>query len=133
MDEPYVRGDLFCFHDYILFLIFEHEPAALIRAGIVYEARTPEPFASSTRFARDSQLAQRAQNGDFPVGNSAKRDAQGFRTSSNARTPIRSTPVCAKRTMSKRILAASKLEDEALRVFLRPRATRTRKATLPNF
>src|SRR5262245_29902070 len=44
--EPFVRGDLFCFQDYILFLIFEDEDDAssYLRAGIVYEARTPEPF-----------------------------------------------------------------------------------------
>src|SRR5215208_4171040 len=40
--EPYVRGDLFCFDDHILFLVFEDNDS--IRAGIVYEARTPEPF-----------------------------------------------------------------------------------------
>src|SRR4030095_14361341 len=30
--EPYVRGDLFCFTDYILFLVFEDDD--YIRAGI---------------------------------------------------------------------------------------------------
>src|SRR5689334_6238542 len=34
--EPYVRGDLFCFDDYILFLVFEDDDS--IRAGIVYDA-----------------------------------------------------------------------------------------------
>ena len=42
--EPFVRGDLFCFPDYILFLVFEDDGDASVRAGIVYEARTPEPF-----------------------------------------------------------------------------------------
>src|SRR5215210_9139821 len=32
-EEPFVRGDLFCFQDYILFLVFEDG----VRAGIVYE------------------------------------------------------------------------------------------------
>src|SRR5215813_7753067 len=41
--EPYVRGDLFCFQDYILFLVFEDDTDVL-RAGIVYEAQTAEPF-----------------------------------------------------------------------------------------
>src|SRR5688572_31534342 len=44
IDEPYVRGDLFCFDDYVLFLIFEQEDVAFLRAGIVYDANTPEPF-----------------------------------------------------------------------------------------
>src|SRR5512132_4017125 len=42
LEEPFVRGDLFCFPDYILFLVFEDD--SFLRAGIVYEARTPEPF-----------------------------------------------------------------------------------------
>src|SRR5262245_24688084 len=34
--EPFVRGDLFCFPDYVLFLLFDDEAAAsLVRAGIV--------------------------------------------------------------------------------------------------
>jgi hypothetical protein len=40
--EPYVRGDLFCFPDYILFLIFDE--VDYMRAGIVYEAHTAEQF-----------------------------------------------------------------------------------------
>ena len=39
--EPFVRGDLFCFHDYILFLVFEDDDDAL-RAGIIYAAHTAE-------------------------------------------------------------------------------------------
>ncbi|HEU4870543.1 MAG TPA: hypothetical protein VFT08_06830, partial [Pyrinomonadaceae bacterium] len=50
IDEPYVRGDLFCFHDYILFLIFESEATSYIRAGIVYQADTPEPFRKLDSF-----------------------------------------------------------------------------------
>src|SRR5919106_3957408 len=33
ISEPFVRGDLFCFHDYILFLVFEDDDAAYVRAG----------------------------------------------------------------------------------------------------
>ena len=49
--EPYVRGDLFCFDDYILFLVFEHDDA--MRAGIVYEATTLEPFRKLDSFCHD--------------------------------------------------------------------------------
>src|ERR1044072_5290966 len=49
--EPFVRGDLFCFNDYILFLVFEDGES--IRAGIVYEARTPEPFRKLDSFCHE--------------------------------------------------------------------------------
>src|SRR5882724_5485160 len=74
--EPYVRGDLFCLKDHIFFLIFDDKAGAPgIRAGIVYEASTPEPFRKLDSFCRDVRellLAQRqAQGGggaaeDFP-------------------------------------------------------------------
>lgn len=39
-DAPYVRGDIFCFEEFVLFLIFDEEENAreAMRAGIVYEA-----------------------------------------------------------------------------------------------
>src|SRR6476660_3540711 len=50
--EPFVHGDLFCFQDYILFLVFEDEDDAL-RAGIVYEAYTAEPFRKLDSFCQE--------------------------------------------------------------------------------
>src|SRR5215470_3251699 len=50
--EPFVRGDLFCFQDYILFLVFEDDGDA-IRAGIVYEAQTAEPFRKLDSFCEE--------------------------------------------------------------------------------
>src|ERR1041385_6978714 len=50
--EPFVRGDLFCFQDYILFLVFEDDDEA-IRAGIVYEAHTAEPFRKLDSFCQE--------------------------------------------------------------------------------
>src|SRR5678815_1169448 len=58
--EPYVRGDLFCFPDYILFLVFEDDE--FIRAGIVYEARTPEPFRKLDSFCHDVRSALMSQH-----------------------------------------------------------------------
>src|SRR5215217_7317779 len=57
--EPYVRGDLFSFDDYILFLVFEDDDS--IRAGIVYDGNTPEPFRKLNSFCDDirSLLTQR--------------------------------------------------------------------------
>ena len=118
--EPFVRGDLFCFPDYILFLVFEDDDDSLIRAGIVYEARTPEPFRKLDSFCQEvrSLLAQNTmflpewQTNTPPM-------PQGFRTFVERQDADLLYTSMRKETMSKRILAASKLEDESARVFLR--------------
>src|ERR1041385_9402959 len=63
--EPYVRGDLFCYQDYILFLVFEDDDEA-IRAGIVYEAHTAEPFRKLDSFCQEVRnlLLQRTDSLD---------------------------------------------------------------------
>ena len=126
IDEPFVRGELFCFHDYVLFLLFENDDAtgAFLRAGIVYEPRTPEPFRKLDSFCQDVRalLSDRAgQNGDgFPQWQSGKPAMpQGFRTFVEKQDADSLYTSLRKETMSKRILAASKLEDERARVFLR--------------
>src|SRR5256885_1868481 len=53
LEEPFVRGDLFCFENYILFLVFDDSDDAPVRAGIVYEARTLEPFRKLDAFCQD--------------------------------------------------------------------------------
>ena len=120
-DEPYVRGDLFCFHDYILFLIFEDEETSFLRAGIVYEARTPEPFRKLDSFCEQIRnLLNPNYESDFPhweLGKAAM--PQGFRTFVERQDADSLYTSLRKETMSRRILAASKLEDERMRVFLR--------------
>jgi len=120
--EPYVRGDLFCFPDHILFLIFEDDD--LIRAGIVYEARTPEPFRKLDSFCNDvrSLLKSREQQitisfPEWETGAAAM--PRGFRTFIERQDADSLSTSRRKETMSKRILAASNLEDESARVFLR--------------
>ncbi len=127
IDEPYVRGDLFCFHDYILFLIFENEGTSFIRAGIVYEAVTPEPFRKLDSFCEQIRgllsgnlNGLNGQDGDFPHWELGKASMpQGFRTFVERQDADSLFTSLRKETMSKRILAASKLEDEGARVFLR--------------
>jgi hypothetical protein len=119
--EPFVRGDLFCFQDYILFLVFEED---LLRAGIVYEARTAEPFRKLDSFCQDirSHLISQDQQlpGSFPEWEtSTPAMPQGFRTFVERQDADSLYTSLRKETMSKRILAASKLEDESARVFLR--------------
>jgi hypothetical protein len=121
--EPYVRGDLFSFDDYILFLVFEDDDDS-IRAGIVYEAETPEPFRKLDSFCQDIRsllILRNQQNaGSFPEWEtSTPAMPQGFRTFVERQDADSLYTSLRKETMSKRILAASKLEDESARVFLR--------------
>ena len=113
--EPFVRGDLFCFTDYILFLTFEDE----ITAGIVYEARTAEPFRKLDSFCQEvrSLLASSDSVSEWETSTPAM--PQGFRTFVERQDADSLYTSLRKETMSKRILAASKLEDESARVFLR--------------
>lgn len=124
--EPFVRGDLFCFGDYILFLVFEDddEAGSNIRAGIVYEAHTPEPFRKLDSFCQDVRslliLPDRQNADSFPEWEtSTPAMPQGFRTFVERQDADSLYTSLRKETMSKRILAASKLEDEGARVFLR--------------
>jgi hypothetical protein len=118
--EAYVRGDLFCFQDYILFLVFEDDD--FIRAGIVYEARTSEPFRKLDAFCQDVRtlLLERNPRGGFPEWETSTPSMpQGFRTFVERQDADSLYTSLRKETMSKRILAAAKLEDESARVFLR--------------
>lgn len=120
IDEPFVRGDVFCFHDYVLFLLFEDDDT--LRAGIVYEPRTPEPFRKLDSFCQDVrlQLLTDENHDDLPQWQSGKAAMpQGFRTFVEKQDADSLYTSLRKETMSKRILAASKLEDERARVFLR--------------
>jgi hypothetical protein len=116
IDEPFVRGDVFCFHDYVLFLLFEDDET--LRAGIVYEPRTPEPFRKLDSFCQE--VRNLIAGDDLPEWQSGKPAMpQGFRTFVEKQDADSLYTSLRKETMSKRILAASKLEDERARVFLR--------------
>lgn len=113
--EPFVRGDLFCFQDYILFLVFEDDDDT-IRAGIVYEANTAEPFRKLDSFCQEVRNLLTA-TADWQTTTPPM--PQGFRTFVERQDADLLYTSLRKETMSKRILAASKLEDESARVFLR--------------
>ena len=53
--DIYTRGDIFCFEDFVLYLIFNDEQDNLegTRAGIVYEAGTTEPLKKLEAFCRN--------------------------------------------------------------------------------
>ena len=130
--EPFSRGDVFSFPDHFLFLTFEENeaPAPLIRAGIVYDAGTPEPFRKLDTFCRDvRELLQRrdqsAENtsetaAEFPQWEAENQTMpQGFRRFVAKQDADSLYTNLRKETTSRRILAASKLEDAGARVFLR--------------
>jgi hypothetical protein len=54
-DRVYVRGDVFCFEDFVLYLIFgsDEDEAAGMRAGIVYGAEMMEPVKKLEAFCRN--------------------------------------------------------------------------------
>lgn len=54
-DAPYVRGDIFCFEDFVLFLIFDDEADTReqLRAGIVYEAEMTDARKELDSFCRN--------------------------------------------------------------------------------
>src|ERR1044072_5364290 len=111
--EPFVRGDLFCFQDYILFLVFEDDDEA-IRAGIVYEAHTAEPLRKLDSFCQEVRdlLLQRTDSRD-DWETSLRALPQGFRTVIERQDAASLSTSLRKEPMSTRILAASKLEDES--------------------
>jgi hypothetical protein len=128
--EPFVPGDVFPFHDYLFYLIFDEDDPAhpFVSAGIVYETRTPEPFRKLDYFCREvrnllmtqSEDAASGNVHDFPhweTGNRAM--PQGFRAFVEKQDTDSLYTSLRKETMSKRILAASRLEDEGARLFLR--------------
>jgi hypothetical protein len=127
--EPYVRGDLFCLNDHVFFLIFDDKARVpAIRAGIVYEATTQEPFRKLDYFCLnvrelllahgDAQSSGAAE--DFPHWTHGRPNIpDGFKRFV-AKQDIDSLYTSLRKdTMSRRILAASSLEDESARLFLR--------------
>jgi hypothetical protein len=129
--EPYVPGDLFCLSDHVLFLVFDDKGEdPLLRAGIVFETRTPEPFRKLDSFCNDvrellfaQRLDQEGETGtiaNFPQWEHGKPTMpEGFKRFVARQDADSLFTSLRKDTVSKRILAASKLEDEGARLFLR--------------
>ena len=126
--EPFIPGDLFCFSDHVLFLVFEDEDERKpqIGAGIIFEAKTPEPFRKLDSFCstvRDFLVSQFQQGNDtvgFPQWEVAKQNVpEGFRGFIARQDGDSLYTNARKETTSKRIMAASNLEDEGSRIFLR--------------
>jgi hypothetical protein len=65
-DRTYIRGDVFCFEDFVLFLIFgsDEDETAGMRAGIVHSAETFEPMKKLDAFCRNVSDSLEATHGD---------------------------------------------------------------------
>ncbi len=64
-DRAYTRGDVFCFEDFVLFLVFGEDEGETsgIRAGIVYSAEMLEPAKKLDAFCRNVSDALEATRG----------------------------------------------------------------------
>src|SRR5687767_6322635 len=69
-DRPYISGDVFCFEDFVLFLIFGDglDEVTGMRAGIVYGAETLEPARKLEAFCRNVDEAIEAHRTDSNNG-----------------------------------------------------------------
>ncbi len=117
--ETYTQGDIFCFADHFLFLLFEQD---MVQAGIVYESNTLEPFRKLESFCRTVSELLSAQSGvgDLPQWQSGKMEVPtGFRSFVSKQDSDSLYTNMRKETTARRILAATNLEDESARVFLR--------------
>jgi len=130
--EAYVRGDVFCLSDHVFFLLFGENEAEnpLIRAGIVYQPSTSEPFRKLDSFCREVRdlLSARRESGtsetdqaeDMPQWEQGKPSVPaGFKLFVAKQDTDSLFTSLRKETMSERIRAASMLEDASARVFLR--------------
>lgn len=130
--EAYVRGDLFSLSDHVFFLLFAEnkEETPLIRAGIVYQPSTSEPFRKLDSFCREVRdlLSARRESGtsetnqaeDMPQWEQGKPSVPaGFKLFVAKQDTDSLFTSLRKETMIERIRAASMLEDASARVFLR--------------
>jgi hypothetical protein len=73
--SPYVPGDVFCFEDFALFLIFGDDGDDGLRAGIIHQAETTEPLKKLEAFCRNvsealaalRQTGKALSNGDESI------------------------------------------------------------------
>jgi hypothetical protein len=127
--EAYVAGDLFCLSDHVLFIVFDekHEEGRVIRAGLVYEPRTTEPYRKLDAFCREVRELVVSQRGpsatdtdEVPEWQNGKpRVPEGFKRFMGKLDSDSMYTRSRKETMGKRVRAASLLEDARARLFLR--------------
>ncbi len=129
----YVQGDIFCFEDHVLFLLFDNPASQLsgMRAGIVYERQTAEPLRKLDSFCQAINLCladagaasgQRMEDDATPPlawRQNGSLIHQGFlRFVAKQDADSLSTIVCREND-GERVRAAELLDDDYTRLFLR--------------
>lgn len=126
-EEGFIRGDIFCRSDHVFFLVFDNEEP-LLRGGIVYDDRTPEPFRKLDLFCHQVLDLLASENNE---GTSAGIEnhpqwcqerspvPQGFQRFVAKQDIDLLYTSLRKESMGNRIRAATMLEDAAARLFLR--------------
>lgn len=129
----YVRGELFCHDDYVLFLLFvnaDDEPIG-VRAGIVYSHKTSEPMRQLEAFCRE--VRDSLKDARLKVGRGDKNGVMDF---TEWRLNEQKVPASFKRfetqqdleflnssarqeAAAERMRAAAMIEDPAIRMTLR--------------
>lgn len=127
--KAYVRGDVYCLVDHVFFLLFDddNKPSPLIRAGVVYSARTTEPFRKLRSFCQELEKLLFPQNEpDSEIPRTSLQWAhgkpsmpEGFKRFVARQDTDSLFTSSRKETMTKRIRATSILEDPTARIFLR--------------
>ena len=128
-DRAYIRGDVFCFEDFVLFLIFgsEEDEAAGMRAGIVYGAEMLEPLKKLEAFCRNVSDALDATRVDSDTGSRADEETEWQqREPHSVATQARmafgqesDAPASGRKTDATNARAAELLEDVEARRLLR--------------
>ena len=99
--EPFVLGDLFCFEDYILFLVFEDDEELLRSRGNSLRSTHPRTFQKARLVLPGrSQLCSLPHQQAILFRSGRRARPQCRKDSgrlSNDKTPIRSTQACARR------------------------------------
>ncbi len=129
----YVQGDLFCFEDHMLFLLFEDADhgSPVMRAGIVYERQTIEPLRQLGSFCRTLSICLSGESNESLE--SIEDDSQkltnwrqdpssvqrGFMRFVAKQDADSLSTIACRENARERVLAAKLLEDDDTRSFLR--------------
>ncbi|HEX8922054.1 MAG TPA: hypothetical protein VF766_11290 [Pyrinomonadaceae bacterium] len=129
----YVQGDVFCFEDYVLFLLFgdtERGPSVM-RAGIVYERQTVEPLRQLGSFCRTLSMCLTGESNDsaesieddpvklMPWRPDPSSIQQAFMRFVGKQDADSLSTIACRENARERVLAAKLLEDDYTRSFMR--------------
>jgi hypothetical protein len=130
----YLQGDIFCFEDYIFFLLFgdaQNSSSARMRAGIVYESQTTEPLRKLNSFCQtislclagaSEQLLESAEDSATkltPWRPDTSALQQGFMRFVARQDADSLSAIACRENARERVRAARLLEENQTRSFLR--------------